>query len=331
LKKIEEKSKKKKTEIPEANLISEKEKKIIKSNNDNLVNFEKKAIVKSDSNKLTKSKKDESNLVDILQGMDDLYQSCVLTTDSKDKERKKISQLKSELAIFKDKSTEESNSIKNDDKSNISDNESLKSISGGDVKFSPTNNNIRKPPSLTGAITTDELKKEKSVPLFEKNIYSLDNDLLSSKEFRSESNKFDKPYDPSENYNEVKDESNKKKSKNKIRFIPIFYDPTKKNNSVQTTSNVMKNIATPGSKLKVWKGFLEYNSIALNSMIVSQENISLFQTLSNIPEKLNINSRAKTKEVIPYIEKNFITKGKVILFGWFEIDNEENIVNYYLN
>ena len=298
---------------------------MLKSNNDNLINFDKKSIEKND--KIIKPKKDDkqiTNLVNILQDMDDLYQSCSLTTDIKEKEKKKIFQLKSELAVFKDKSTEESLSLKNEDKSNMSDNESLKSISNGEVKFSPTNN-TKKPLSSTGNIITEDNKKEKMTPTKEKNIYSLDNDLLSSKEFRTESNKFDKPYDPSENYNEPK-EDQKKKSKTKIRFVPIFYDPTKKNNSIITSTNIVKNIASLGSKLRVWKGTLEYNSITLNSMIVSQENILVYQTLANIPEKLNINSRAKTKEVIPYIEKNYLTKSKVILFGWFEIDKEENIV-----
>jgi len=139
-------------------------------------------------------------------------------------------------------------------------------------------------------------------------------------------------YDPLEVFKNL-NESRKKPKDNKnvvkkIVFNPILYDPIK-----QSRNKLIKNTAPLNCIIRPWKGCLEYNNTSFNlgmyAYNTNNNNITLFQTLPNLPEKIVFTSRAKTKEVIPYIEKHYYSKHKQTVYGWFEPEDDSNLVILY--
>ena len=135
--------------------------------------------------------------------------------------------------------------------------------------------------------------------------------------------------DNNEEYNPLSLLSNFKYSIKQIQ--PILYNPNKPLSLFQ--NNNLKNSEVEvqtGSVLQIWKGIFISQSSTLQMQMISNSSYKIWKTLTSLPEKIIINSKARNKEVIPYIEKYYNNKTKQILSGWFEI-NDINSTQHYLN
>lgn len=296
-------------------------------------------------------KDDSDNLFNIMKDMQQLYSS--INTEQEQNKKSEVIIKKIEKVKNTETSTDQEGTSlqsKEEEENEEDDNSSLKSLSdvGAKMKFSPVYDaiNINTPlqrqqstKSIYSAYSNSNKfdKKESFMSInsfYSNNSQSLVEDLITNKDNVSHLEIYN-PYDLE--LDEHSSITNKKKL-----FTPMFYNPLKQpieseqENKISNNNNINEN--NNQELLRIWKGDLSSNKMNLQvSLIAKNESNNLFEfdKLNAFPEVLDMNSKAKTKEVIPYIEKNIASKARTILFGWLEIDDINQSVklkkiNYFL-
>jgi cellobiose-specific phosphotransferase system component IIA len=253
-------------------------------------------------------KTSNSFLNTVFQDMNDLYSS--LEPEKKKPTPKPISQSISKIL--------ESNFIEEDE----DDDGSLKSLSDNQAKFSPTGKDNQDEHALIRNLTNESFTKKDSFNTidFEKkpSVISITNNY----------SKNNRVYD----LYAVAEEDTKLNHRKKYTHIPLFYDPFKFKPTVATKST--SEVTTPSKAeddnalIQIWKGVFKLSKYDLRVSFVSMKSINEFMKLPKLPEVLNISSKAKTKEVIHYLEKNFGNSSRLILTGWLEIGEEFQLDSY---
>jgi hypothetical protein len=274
------------------------------------------------------STKKDTSLEVLMKEMDQLYSSINKTNKKEVKSISSFNNLNLNL-------NEELNMDELDD-----DNNSLRSLSDREeVRFSPSNINLAQE---TNTINTVQANSNTNYYLTtkESSVQSPSSPHLIMLKETSNTTGFNqvdvtsigKTYDP---FNPVDEEEGNKKTKSKSKF-PIFYDPTKKSksedkaNKIENTQNTTQSEPAEDSTLQIWKGKLSINKLVdVNGiMMLTTHPISFFQNMVAPPVNINISSKAKLKEVIPYIEKYLSNKSKPVITGWLEVDNEGALEEY---
>jgi hypothetical protein len=140
----------------------------------------------------------------------------------------------------------------------------------------------------------------------------------------------DKKQEPTENiYNPFNLDIDTMKRKN--YYLPFFYDPMKIR---QSDARSISEVTTTPSKtneevfLQIWKGSYKLSKYDIRVQMISKKSINEYTQLPALQESINITSKANTKEVINYIEKNLKNTSKLILYGWLEIQDESYSESY---
>ena len=165
-------------------------------------------------------------------------------------------------------------------------------------------------------------------------------------------NKSSKDFNNGENLGNTYDPFNKDKFEIKYLF-PILFDPVNENDSkennnnmeIDNISNIINNnnnisennenkiisIPPKGSVLRIYKGKIRLNHNILDDVsLYSTNQYQNFQKFPSFAEELNLPSKAKSNEVIPYCLKQLNNNSKLELYGWIEpnTDSEEEIEKF---
>ena len=106
------------------------------------------------------------------------------------------------------------------------------------------------------------------------------------------------------------------------RLSTIFFNPIDQRKSEESKELKRKIL------LKMWDGELEFNNMEFNLSMTSFTSLENFKFIDQIDYRLVVSSRAKTKEVMAYVEKNIASKSKIVVAGWIELKSGSDEVRY---